>query len=225
VVVLNVFPLADRPPEPVAPAGPAFRLYWFSQTIGPDRGLEDVVAAMGRLPGLPVELHVRGSWQRGYAAALGEVARAAGVAWSRIISHDPAPPSEMVRCAAGHHVGLALENGRTVNSDILLSNKVFTYLLAGVPVLASATTAQSGLAAALGSAAAAIPIGDVEALSGAIRRWAEQPAALSAARLAAWSLGQDRYNWDAEQQTFLGVVQAVLGERSAPAAAFDGMAS
>src|SRR5690606_19088585 len=51
--LLNVFPLAEAPATPVVPppisdARPA-RLYWFSQTIGPGRGLEAVVAILGKM--------------------------------------------------------------------------------------------------------------------------------------------------------------------------------
>ncbi len=47
-VVLNTFPKAQAPAAPTAAgaAAPAPTLYWFSQTIGPDRGLECAVAAI-----------------------------------------------------------------------------------------------------------------------------------------------------------------------------------
>src|SRR5260370_1251501 len=47
--ILNVFPLAERPLRfrETRPDGP-LRLYWFSQTIGPGRGLENVIRAMER---------------------------------------------------------------------------------------------------------------------------------------------------------------------------------
>ena len=54
-VVLNVFPLSRAPasttPRGTAEPGPS--LYWFSQTIGPDRGLETAVAAIGRARSRP----------------------------------------------------------------------------------------------------------------------------------------------------------------------------
>jgi glycosyltransferase involved in cell wall biosynthesis len=210
-VVLNVFPLSQRPAaQPARRPGP-LRVYWFSQTIGRARGLEDVVAAMGLLPDVPVELHLRGVWQPGFAADLQVIARSAQVAWDRIVSHDPAPPEEMVRLAAEYDAGLALEVGHTANADILLSNKIFTYLLAGIPVLASATTAQAALVRELGAAAAMAPVGDAPALAAALRRWAGDPDALAAGREAAWRLGATRFNWDIEQATFLAVVREVLG--------------
>src|SRR5262249_4380001 len=63
--VLNVFRWADRAQQ--LPAGEALRtgrrtlsLYWFSQIVSLDRGLQDVIRAMGCLHD-PVELHIRGS--------------------------------------------------------------------------------------------------------------------------------------------------------------------
>jgi len=46
-VVLNVFSKRHRPQLPKASQDGRIRLYWFSQTIGPNRGLEDAVAAVG----------------------------------------------------------------------------------------------------------------------------------------------------------------------------------
>lgn len=225
VVVLNVFPLADRPATPVRRSEGPFRLYWFSQTIGGDRGLEDVIGAMGALAEHPIELHVRGAWQAGYAATLKAVARAAGVPWDRIISHEPAPPGDMVRLAADADVGVAVETGRTVNNDVALSNKVFTYLLAGVPVLASATSAQAALARDLGDAAKLAPVGDTTALAAALRGWIERPGELTTARRAAWHLGATRYNWDVEQERFLSAARAVLNDHDQGIHRVRGLAS
>jgi hypothetical protein len=48
--ILNVFSLAERPQQfrMTVAKGP-MRLYWFSQTVGLGRGLEDVIRAMGKL--------------------------------------------------------------------------------------------------------------------------------------------------------------------------------
>src|ERR1039457_4627538 len=60
--ILNVFPLADRPAQfrTTHLKGP-MRLYWFSQTIGLGRGLEDVIRAVAKLGNREIELHLRGS--------------------------------------------------------------------------------------------------------------------------------------------------------------------
>lgn len=213
-VILNVFPRAERPshgPEE-GHVGGRWRLYWFSQTIGRDRGLEEAIAAVAQLADLPVEIHVRGEWQPDYETRLRTQARRVGLADARIVAHAPAPAAQMVRLAAAYDVGLALEPGRSDNNDLALSNKVFTYVLAGVPVLASATTAHRAIGETLGDAIAVVDIGDVAGVADALRFWFSHPARLQAARRAAWALGADRFNWDVEKQKFLGVVDRVLSQ-------------
>ena len=212
-VVLNVFPRALRPLEPPVRDGSAVRLYWFSQTIGANRGLEDAALALSHLPG-SVELHVRGRWQEGYEARLRRLASDAGVAGSRIVAHPPAHPDEMVALAAPMDVGLALEPPVSTNNDVLWSNKVFTFVLAGLPVALSRTTGQSLLAQELGRAAVTYPPGDARGLAEALRPWIEQPALRAQAAEAAWQLGDRRFNWEVEQRAFLDVVGGVLASRT-----------
>lgn len=213
-VVLNVFPLADRPSTPKGPATGRLQLYWFSQTIGPDRGLEDAVRAMGLLPADSTELHVRGTWQAGYERALRGLAAQAGLAADAIVHHGPSDPSEMVRLAARHDVGLALEPPVSENNDILWSNKVFTYLLAGLPVALSRTTGQTLLASQLGPASVTYDPGDSQALAAALSSWVDDAAALADARAHAWSLATSRFNWDIEQRQLLDAVGRILPQPS-----------
>ena len=207
--MLNVFPLRDRPPSFRPASGKALRLYWFSQTIGPDRGLEDAVRAMGVLVNHDIELHLRGKWQTGYEERLRAIAAEAGARQGRIISHEPADADEMVRLAATYDVGLALEPPVTVNNDILLSNKIFTYILGGTAVIATRTRGQAGWLAN-----SERPRFHADRRSLVVRR---RPDAV--ARIArrcctrgktAWCLGESRFNWDREKATFLGLVQTAL---------------
>ncbi len=208
--ILNVFPLRERPAAFRSSSSERLTLYWFSQTIGLDRGLDDAIRAMGQLREYPLELHLRGVWQPGCRESLLAVARAAGVPCERIVVHPPAPSDDMVRLASEYDIGLALERPVALNNDILLSNKIFTYLLAGVAVVATATRAQAALAADLGEAAVTYEPGDVSQLAAALRPWLEDRSRLVTARAAAWRLGEDRYNWDVEKHRFLDVVRDVL---------------
>ena len=73
-VVHNTFPLPAQPPDFTARVDPGtLRLYWFSQTIGPGRGLEDAVAALVR-SGVRAELTLRGRPHSGYIDALRRLA-------------------------------------------------------------------------------------------------------------------------------------------------------
>ena len=59
-------------------------------------------------------------------------------------------PDEVVRRAAEHNVGLALEEGATLNRDLCVTNKLSIYSLAGLPL---ATTGDRGVRVGLHRAA------------------------------------------------------------------------
>jgi hypothetical protein len=211
-VVLNTFPVAQAPPVPldpgpVTPTRPAV-FYWFSQTVGPDRGLETAVSTLGQMA-TPAELHLRGAVTPGYAAALQARATAAGL--QRPIRFLPlGDPDEMVRMAAGADMGLSLELPRPLNRDLCLTNKVFVYLLAGLPQLLSATTAQLALAGEFGEAAIACHPSDPAETARRLDGYFAQPERVAAARRAAWALARRRYCWDVEKSRVVEAMRTVL---------------
>ena len=213
--VLNVFPLEQRPAafRSGSEHGP-LRLYWFSQCIGGDRGLEDIVQAMGLLGDAHIELHLRGNWQAGYRARLTAVARSARVDGTRIVSHPPAPPDEMVRLSADYDIGLALELPSDQNRMVCMTNKLFVYLLAGNAIVATNVGGQRSLVAELGDAAWSYKPGDIQSLAAGIHKWYTDRAGLEKSRREAWDWGGRRYNWDTEKRTFLNLVESVASERS-----------
>jgi glycosyltransferase involved in cell wall biosynthesis len=211
VVIFNVFPKSDAPgaPTPRGTAQPSPSLYWFSQTIGPDRGLETVVEAIGLSRSRPT-LFLRGNPSPGYPSQLSALAAKCGVAdCVRIL--PPAPPGEMVRLAAQYDVGIASEPGHTPNNRLALPNKLFTYLLAGVPALASDTSAQSAIAAEMPEAVVVYPQQDAQVLAARMDQLLSSTDTLNAARTAAWQAGHSRFNWDIEQRTLLQVIESALG--------------
>ncbi len=215
VTVLNVFPLDMAPaePPPPRPAGAPLRTYWFSQTVGLDRGLQPFLHAMA-LTTAHVELDIRGGDPWGHGETLMRLARELGIG-ERVRVLPVAPPQEMVRLAAAYDLGLSLETDVSENRRLCLTNKIFTYLLAGVPALLSDTPAQRALAPDLGDAAAVVPLTDPAAIAAALDRLA---ARLDRARTEAWRLGRDRYNWDVEKGALLDSVEAAFarGKQEAP---------
>jgi hypothetical protein len=215
--VLNVFPLDMAPTQPVASRQPGapLRAYWFSQTVGLDRGLQPFLQAMARAT-TRVELDIRGDDPWGHGETLRAMARDLGVADQfRIL--PLAAPEEMVRLAAPYDVGLSLETDVSENRRLCLTNKLFTYLLAGIPTLMSDTPAQRAVAPDLGAAAAVISLADPAGIAAALDRLAGN---LDAARAEAFSLGRERYNWEVEKHVLLNSVAAAFEgrERGTPCA-------
>ena len=213
--ILNVFPRSERDDGSISDE--ALRrekkagtrsLYWFSQTIGPDRGLEDARDALPLLPD-DIHLYLRGEWSDGYQKAFMQRATELGVA-DRIHHLPLVPPDELIPRTARHDVGLALEQGHTRNRNICATNKLFTYLLAGVPFVATDTDGQRRICEDLPEATRQCAIGESEALVAAVRSLLGEEKTHRAAQQAAWQAGEEQCNWDVEQQMFLDIVNDCL---------------
>jgi glycosyltransferase involved in cell wall biosynthesis len=203
--VLNVFPLAMAPAQPrVASTPERFSAYWFSQTIGLDRGLQSFIQAMARSRA-HVTLDIRGGNRWGHGERLVELARGLGVG-DRINLLPTARPEEMVTLAAAYDIGLSLETDVSENRRFCLTNKIFTYLLAGVPVLLSDTPAQRALAPELGAAARLVSLADPAAMAATLDDLAGSLPARAEAQASAWRLGRERYNWETEKAALLASV-------------------
>ncbi len=207
--ILNVFPLAEAPTSPERQQGDRIgvepSLYWFSQTIGPGRGLESIIQAMGWMQ-TPVRLHLRGIPARGYSEQLQQLAQEAGVG-DRIHLLPSAPPDQMVQLAACHDLGLSLEQTQPNNRAICLTNKIFTYLLAGLPIVMSQTPAQAEFSEQLGKASALVNLENPQEIAKILDSWLSDSKKLASARKIAWKLGRERYNWDVEKIRFLSIVK------------------
>ena len=207
-VIHNAFALPARAPDFTRAPGSPLRVYWFSQTIGPGRGLEQAVAALGRA-GIAAELTLLGRPHDGFVGELCAAARtdAPRVA---IVHRSPLPPDAMIDSARGHDVGLALDHGAPLNRELCITNKALTYILAGVPVLMADTPGQRALGLDLGRGAALVDPRDVDAVAGAFRAWADNPAALECAKRTAWDGAARRWHWEHDSER--GVLYRLVGE-------------
>ncbi|MGE3972683.1 MAG: hypothetical protein AB7E78_15160 [Porticoccaceae bacterium] len=210
VPLLNVFPLSDAQAMPAPRCADQPLIYWFSQTIGAGRGLEPLLAILARCR-TPFRLDLRGTPSSGYEAVLRGYA--AELAWpaERLQLLPPADPDQMSRLSAGYALGASLELSISENRRSCLTNKIFQYLLAGLPVLLSTTPAQRELADALGEAAVLIDLDDPAASAARLDAWYQNHESRIAAVNKAHALAQTRYNWDTEQGILLRQVILALG--------------
>jgi hypothetical protein len=118
----------------------------------------------------------------------------------------------MIDLSRGYDCGLALEQTHILNRRICLTNKAFTYMLAGLGIVLTDTPGQRPIAEDLGRNAIVYVPGDVETLARGLKRWAEDRAALQAARRASWEAARRRWHWEhpLERGTLLGAVESVV---------------
>jgi glycosyltransferase involved in cell wall biosynthesis len=209
-VVLNVFPRANAAlgPTKMGRARPGPSIYWFSQTIGTNRGLECAVRAISRARSKP-HLYLRGYLQSGIEDKLNDIARPLG-AIDRIHYLPAALGADMESLASDHDIGLVAETGYTKNRDIALTNKLFSFLLAGVAVVASDTSAHRAIAE-MCDAIVLFSIDSDVALAKVFDDLLLNPTALEKARLKSWTAGQNQFNWDLEQKKIIDAVRAHIG--------------
>lgn len=201
-IINNVFPKAQQPPFRESENG-ALRLFWFSQTIGADRGLDDVLNALQLIPDQEVQLTLLGRC----SDAMKQYFESRCTFPNHAIRiYDPVEPWQIFSFAAGHDIGLALEPGFSQNNQIALSNKIFTYLLAGNALIASETDTQKLFLREHPLVGAAYPIGDAPSLAHHLEFYAQNRKALREARRNAWQLARDALNWEEEQKKLLALV-------------------
>jgi len=193
VVVHNTFPLPRKAPA-LAARGNGLKLYWFSQTIGRGRGLEDVVEGLRRAD-VAGELHVRGNPDADFLGRL-EKFVADNAPQLRLVAHPPAPPDEMIELLAGYDVGLAIEPRSSVNNELALSNKALAYVLGGLALVMTETAGHRPLIDDLGEYSVHYAPGDTDRLTSGLAKLANDRDFLERCREASWEAAQRRWHWE-----------------------------
>jgi glycosyltransferase involved in cell wall biosynthesis len=144
-VIRNVFPLQplSRVDRAVGDQPPA--LIWFSQTIGPGRGLEAFVRAWARTT-TPSRLALLGEARPGFRESLLRdlpSSHRPRLEFLPLVSPDALPGK-----LAEFDLGLAVEQRTPLNRDVTITNKLFQYCNAGLAVIATATQGQREVMAA-----------------------------------------------------------------------------
>jgi len=220
LVIRNVFPLKDRAgldgkwkdrpgmaqwmerndPTAERPKDAPVSIHWFSQTIGPGRGLEILFQALEGMDG-NWELHLRGNL-KGYEEWL-EGACPESVR-KRMSVHGLVENEELLSRIAEHDIGFCGEPTFPPNKNLTISNKLFHYIQGGLAVVASDTEGQTeGANVALGAVAIYPAISGTD-LRNQFVGLIQQGPKLRQMRLAAWRVGQ-RLSWEEESKRLAGI--------------------
>ena len=192
----NVFSLPAMAPSEERSRGDRgeFAAYWFSQTIGPGRGLEDVVRALG-LTARPASLTLRGCPTPGCTESLLALAEREAPR-VRIAIEPPSSPASMIDACRAFDLGVSAERGPIRNRVLSLPNKAATYPLAGLPVALTTTVGHAPLANDLGTGALVFAPGDAASLAEQLLPLMTDPGRLAAAREASWHAARTRWHWE-----------------------------
>jgi glycosyltransferase involved in cell wall biosynthesis len=202
VTINNVFSSTNLQPVSECVAG-ELKLFWFSQNIGPNRGLELIIEAMN-IADCTIQLSLLGN-TRNKKYVNGLLAKSKHRHRIQLLS--TVPPDDIFAIAAKYDIGLAAEIPYCVNRDICLTNKIFTYLLAGNCVLASDTAAQQLLLNSYPNIGYLYSATEPADLAEKLMRLASNKALLQQFKYNANQLAAQHLNWEKESQQILHLME------------------
>ena len=206
VTVNNAFPLAYGATEVQSHEGP-WRLVWFSQVVGRDRGLEPFLEGMALLKDAPCEFTIIGMCPPEIKAEL----RASLNATPHVLHFkDPMGEADLFSFLSTQEIGLALELGATRNRQMCRTNKLYAYPLSGCLMLASNTPAQVQFLEEHPDLGHLIDLGDKASLTHRLQTIFSDRHASLTARGTSLQKAKSKLNWDHESLDLIGLVQDAL---------------
>lgn len=204
-VIYNLFPQPELPPITSPSPGQPVRLHWFSQTLGPGRGLELLFAALPHLE-VTAEVYLRGrttpateSWLATYLSPF----------WRKRVHLLPTVANaELPAAIAAYDIGLALEQPHPPSRNLTVTNKLFQYLQGGLAVVATDTAGQREVLEQVPAVGRLVPATDAVALAAALSDLA-QPEQLRAAKAAARAT-RAQWSWARAEPTVVAAAAAAL---------------
>lgn len=180
---------------------------WYSQTLGPGRGIEDLVGAMPLLK-YEAEIHLRG---RAAPGMVDWIRDRVPERWrQRVFFHPLVTNEELLSRIAEHDIGFAGEMPYCRSRDLTVTNKILHYLLGGLAVVASDTAGQREVAMQAKDAVAVYQPGNPAALANALDGLLASRALLAHAKSTALEIARDFLCWEGQERTLLAAIAATL---------------
>jgi len=187
---------------------PATRVVLYQGGFSRERGIEQLLEAIGSVPGAVLVL-------LGYGPLQAELeARAADPATGGRVHVLPAvPPTELLDWVAAADVVAMPIQPSTLNHRLTTPNKLFEALAAGVPVVASDLPGMAGIVRDTGCGLLVDPT-DPAAIAAALRRILDAPEADRRAwRERALAAAHATYNWERQVEVLLDEYTKLTGRR------------
>lgn len=186
------------------------KLFWFSQTIGINRGIENIIKALSLINEIVIELHLLGNHSNNIKNYFLEIAKNSGFNNDLIYYYTPISANKIYDFASQFDVGLAAEMTIPKNRDICLTNKIFTYVQSGLAILASNTSAQEKIMDEFPNMGIIYDQFNIEHFANQIRHLAENRDTLKMYQTNSKNYGDRVLNWETEKIKFLTLIAKQL---------------
>ena len=210
-VVYNAFPTLDRDTidDKKLDRGDTSlpSLHWYSQTVGPGRGLEILFESLAFI-NEPIEVHIRGNCRAGYEDHLRGIAPSE--TRDRVFFHPPVQHDDLLARIAEHDIGFAGETSYCDSRDLTITNKILHFLLAGLAVVSSDTSGQTEVAAKCPESVVLYQQDSPQSLAKAIHELIRGDIDLPQRKSNAWNDATTHFAWEDSADVLLESVKAAV---------------
>lgn len=207
IIILNAFKknVYQRTESENFKSNRIIKLFWFSQTLGKNRGLENLFEALKTINTEQLELHLLGKLiDMDFKNLIGKQQHL------KIFTYKPISANQITRFAQQFDIGLALETAYCLNNNLALSNKIFTYIQSGLAVIASDTAGQESFLKQYPSLGLLFKKNDAQSLAQCLVQLISKVDLLDEIKQGNYYLGQTQLNWELESEKFISVVTKTL---------------
>ncbi len=173
--------------------------------LSPDRGIEQLIAAIVNVPDAVLVL-------MGYGSLRDQLERAAGTPGlaGRVRLIPPVPPHDLLDWIAAADIVAMPIQPTTLNHRLTTPNKLFEAMAAGVPVVASDLPGMAPIVREADIGLLVDPT-DPNAIAAAIRRLVADPSQRVAMGDRALQAAHDRYNWERQAEILMAEYGRLTG--------------
>ena len=184
-------------------------LYWYSQTVGLNRGLQDLFKAINWLPENTFEIHVRGTCD---IEVKNELLKYVEVKshLNNIFFHTSVSMDELVNRNKEHDIGFALEPSISLNRELCITNKILDYLRSGLMIVATNSKGHKLITDDLGDYAISYTSGNVDELSNALLSYIQNRDRIELAKAKSLKMAIEKYNLKIQFERWIKKINEVL---------------
>lgn len=202
-VIYNGFTDDDVPATDTRKDDGTVKLVWFSQRIGPGRGLEKFIEILEHVT-TPLSLTLIGDCPEDYEVTLNKIFPQNSIHILEIMK--PVSHKQLGSLLRQFDIGLALEDVYPESRNKTITNKILQYLQAGIKVLATNTDGQVEVAEYMPQAVATIAANDNSQWPAVL----QQLIGTLIDKNVVIQKYQEQFSWQAQEKKLLQLVQKAL---------------